>query len=97
MRRTLLALALLLPACGDPSDDDASAPSAGVERHPPPPAGQSGATLTYTNGHPLDWITDDAAVLDYEDQVLARVYRHRTSMGLLPLVTDDGLSFTPVP
>ena len=90
MRWTLLALALLLPACGDSSDDDALAMD-GIDRHPPPTAGQSGASLTYANGHPLDWITDDPGTLSYEDQVVDLVNQHRVSMGLVPLVKDEGL------
>ncbi|HEX7898836.1 MAG TPA: CAP domain-containing protein [Planctomycetota bacterium] len=90
MRRTLLALSVLLPACGDSSEEDVDV-LAGIERHPAPPAGQSGATLTYENGHPLDWITDDAGTLSYEDQVVVLVNQHRASMGLVPLVKDEGL------
>lgn len=86
-----LLLALLLPACGDSSSDESAALDVGVARHPPPTPGQSGATLTYENGHPLDWMTDDAGVLGFEEQVLTRINQHRTSMGLNALVHDEGL------
>ena len=91
MRRTLLALALLLPACGDSSEDDALAMGVAVDRHPPPAPGQSGPTLTYVNGHPLDWITDDPGTLSAEEQVVALVNQHRVSIGLAPLAADADL------
>lgn len=91
MRWTFLALAFLLPACGDSTDPDAPALEAGIDRHPPPPQGQAGATLTYENGHPLDWITDDPGTLSFEDQVVVLVNQHRVSVGLVPLAGGEGL------
>lgn len=86
MRRCAWLLALLLPACGEDSSDEEATLGVALERHPAP-----GATLTYPNGHPLEWVTEDPAVLSFEDQVFSLVNQHRSAMSLTPLVHDDGL------
>ena len=82
-------LALLLPACGDTSSNDGR--TAALLRSAPPGPGQSGATVAYENGHPLDWWTDEPGVLSHEDQVFAMVNQHRTSRGLAALTLDPDL------
>jgi uncharacterized protein YkwD len=73
---------------GDGSDSSGGgtppgSPSNAKSMVAPPGPGASGPSLVYTaNNHPVDWITDDAAVLAFEDQVLVLVNAHRA--GLMP-------------
>lgn len=42
--------------------------------------GTEGKTLSYSNGHPLNWLTDNQAVIDLEDRVHELVNNHRTAL-----------------
>lgn len=96
--RALIIVALAIPACGDERDDDAhfgAGGSAGggatVVNPPPPSPGQDGPTLTYSSGHPLDWITHAPDVLSFEQDVVTRTNDHRVSMNLDALVHDPSM------
>ncbi len=79
-RAARIFLALACVGCDDGDDDRAA---------PPDPPGF--ATLSYANGHPLDWNTDDAGVLENEDDLLALVNTHRASIGRNALAHDPAL------
>lgn len=83
--RLLAAALLALPAgaCGSDSDGDSDSSSGGG-----PPPGTEGPTLTYGNGHPLNWLTDDPTTLQFEDEVVSLVNAHRASLSRAPLVHD---------
>lgn len=82
----LLALAVL-PACMGGEDDEAPAcTSDETETETGSDGdGSEGAALAYENGHPLDWRTDDAGLLEWEDRVLDLVNAHRASLHIGPL------------
>jgi len=92
----VVALALTQAGgCNDDDDDDSSgsvlpAPPCGT--NPPYPGsggdGSNGATLTYPNGHPKNWLTTDAPALTNEDEILTLVNGRRCAMGLNVLVMD---------
>jgi uncharacterized protein YkwD len=71
-------LGLLAPACfwesTETADGESSTGSQGD--------GAEGATRAYSNGDPLNWLTDDAKALALEDEVLRLTNEHRASMGL---------------
>lgn len=48
--------------------------------------GQEGASFIMPNGHPLNWLTDDDATLDAEDEALQLVNARRVAMGSDALV-----------
>lgn len=55
--------------------------------------GTTGVGQSYSNGHPLTYLTTDAAVLQKEDDVLALVNNHRATIGKpalthVPLMRD---------
>ncbi len=77
MQRTiLLAMSLFaftqVGGCGDDSDDGGGGGGGG--------GGSESATLTYPNGHPLNWISSDPTTLTNEDQVLTLTNNHRVSL-----------------
>lgn len=85
-----------LAACGhddESSGDGDAAPSTSAPSNPAPPpgGGAEGPTLTYANGHPLDWATTDAGTLAYEEEVLRLVNDHRVSLGRDVLVMDAAM------
>lgn len=90
---SLLLLLLALPACGG-GDDSSSSSGGGGGGGGGGHAGsggdgQEGATLTYSaSGHPQNWLTDDATVLSFEDQVVDLVNQYRAANGLGPLTVD---------
>lgn len=51
-----------------------------------------GPSATYPNGHPRDWITQDADVLAAEAEMLDRVNALRVSIGRAALVPDATLA-----
>lgn len=93
LRRTFLLVAvLLIPACGGGGggDDDSAAapPPVTIVTYPAPGPGLEGMTVGYSNGHPLNWITDNAAILALEDQVLVLMNAHRAAqVPALPAMT----------
>lgn len=100
-------LTAALAACGhdgDSGDDGSAATTApssappsstdtpsGDDSTPAPGDGLDGATLAYSNGHPLNWQTTAAATLSYEEEVLRLVNDHRVSLGRDVLVMDTAL------
>lgn len=90
--RALPALLVALAAWGgcERGDEDESEGSA------PPPAltpgdGREGPTLTYANGHPLNWLTDDLTTIGYEDHLQRIVNDHRVSLGQHALLHDRAM------
>ena len=88
----LLCLAVLFVPIGSCGPDSGSGGSSSPTTPPPPPPttgdGMEGPTLTYPGGHPLNWLTDDAATLQFEDEVLALVNAHRATIPVGALVHD---------
>lgn len=85
----VLALALLPVGCLDNGgSDDSSGPTAVMSGATGSGAGDGfeGALLTYPNGHPLSWATDNQAVIDLEDEVATIVNNHRVAIGKPALV-----------
>lgn len=94
--RLLVFLALTIPACDEGDDDPhfgagASGGPASVVALPSPAPGQDGATLAYSNGHPLDWITHASDVLAFEEDVVILTNDHRVAMQLDALVHDSAM------
>lgn len=52
------------------------------------PSDTGSATLTYSNGHPLNWDTNDSVTTSFEDQVFTLVNNYRVSLGLNALSHD---------
>lgn len=89
MRAGFLALAILASAAGCTAEDEPdSRRSVGAYDTGSSGDGMEGATLSYSNGHPLNWLTDDPVALAFEDEVLTLVNRHRVAMGAPALVMD---------
>ncbi|MBI2933016.1 MAG: CAP domain-containing protein [Planctomycetes bacterium] len=82
MRRTILIVVPMLIAAVSIGCDAGSSYGAAAEQ------GVEGATLSYPNGHPLDWRTEDSLVLRQEEELLAVINQHRVSMGLPALIQD---------
>ncbi len=80
MRKVLVLVAALIcvPACfwesDESRDEERETGSSGD--------GAEGASLTYENGHPLNWKTDEQKALEWEDEVLRLVNEHRASIGV---------------
>jgi uncharacterized protein YkwD len=51
-----------------------------------------GATLQYSNGHSLDWLETDPAVIAKELELIGLINDHRTSLGLPELQFDRTLT-----
>ena len=70
---TLAALAVMgigHVGCGPSADDEVTTIELVDLFLAPGSEGASGATIVLPNGHPLDWIADDAATLAAEDELL---------------------------
>ena len=83
-------LALLPVGCLDDGSSDGGS-SAGVVKSGGTGSGAGdgteGPSVTYAqNGHPLNWLTDNQAVIDLEDDVHDIVNNHRVSLGLGALI-----------
>ncbi len=56
------------------------------------PETDEGPTATYSNGHPRTWVTQDAATLAAESDMLDRVNGLRASQGLDALAANETLT-----
>jgi uncharacterized protein YkwD len=81
IRLFLLSAPFLIPACGggDGGDNESSGPPVTVVTFAPPGPGTEGMSVGYSNGHPLDWITDNATILAFENDVLTQLNAYRAS------------------
>jgi uncharacterized protein YkwD len=74
----LILLALAAPACFWESED----PRYEAEATGSAGDGTEGATRAYSNGDPLNWLTNDVKAIELEDEVLRLTNEHRASIGV---------------